>query len=137
MRIEESLGFKLAKASQRLFLLFEKYLAKAGISSKQNGTLLIISEHENLTQKEIAAIQRIDQTTMGQIIDQLEERGLIRRIKHPKDRRAYCLELTEAGRKLTASLWNDMKQCESIFLKNLRQKEITQLFILLDKIERE
>lgn len=137
MRIEYSLGFKLSKAAQRMFLLFEKYLTEAGITSKQNGTMLIIHEHKNLTQKEVANIQRIDQTTMGQIVDQLEEKELIRRIKHPNDRRAYCLELTDAGQKLIVSLWDDMKQCENIFLKKLTQEEAAQLFILLDKIEKE
>ena len=137
MKIEDSLGFKLAKASQRMFELFESYLNQADINSKQNGTLLIIHEHPELTQKEIALLQRIDQTTMGQIIDQLEEKKLVTRVKHPSDRRAYCLVLTDTGEKLTASLWADMKRCETVFLQKLDPNEIVQLFSLLDKIERE
>lgn len=137
MKIEDSLGFKLAKASQRMYELFESYLDQAGITSKQNGTLLIIHEHPELTQKEIALLQRIDQTTMGQIIDQLEEKNLVARVKHPSDRRAYCLVLTDAGNKLIASLWADMKRCETVFLQKLSLDEIAQLFSLLDKIEKE
>lgn len=137
MKIEDSLGFKLSKAAQRMFLLFEEHLTKAGITSKQNGTMLIIHEYDNLTQKEIADIQHIDQSTIGQIIDQLEEKKLIRRIKYPNDRRAYCLELTNEGQALIISLWDKMKQCENIFLKKLTQEETKQLFSLLNKIEKE
>ena len=137
MQIEQSLGFKFAKASQRLYTLFEGYLAAAGVTSKQHGTMLILSGQENLTQKEVAAIQRIDQTTMGQITDQLEAKKLLRRIRHPRDRRAYCLELTDEGRQLTATLWADMKRCEAEFLKVLDHTEINQLFTLLDKLEKE
>jgi Transcriptional regulators len=137
MKIEESLGFKLAKASQRMYELFEGYLLTAGITSKQNGAMLIIHEYPNLTQKEIAALQRVDQTTMGQIIDQLEEKNLVRRVVHPMDRRAYCLVLTDAGEDLVLSLWTDMKRCEDVFLKKLDRDETRQLFKLLDKIERE
>lgn len=137
MRIEESLGFKLAKASQRMFELFEGYLTQAGITSKHNGALLIIHEHPNLTQKEIASLQRIDQTTMGQIIDQLEAKRLVMRVKHPTDRRAYCLVLTDVGSDLINSLWVDMKRCEAVFLQKLSPDEITQLFTLIDKIEKE
>ncbi len=137
MEIEESLGFKLAKASQRMFELFEGYLAQAGITSKQNGAMLIIHEHPSLTQKEIANIQRVDQTTMGQIVDQLEEKQLVKRVKHPTDRRAYFLVLTQEGEELIASLWADMKRCESVFLQKLSRDETGQLFKLLDKIERE
>ena len=137
MKIEESLGFKLAKASQRMFELFEDYLIRADITSKLNGAMLIIHEHPNLTQKEVANIQRVDQTTMGQIIDQLEKKQFVMRVKHPTDRRAYCLVLTDAGEDLITSLWADMKRCEAVFLQKLNQDEIEQLFKLLDKIERE
>jgi len=137
MDIEESLGFKLAKASQRMFELFADCLNQAGITSKQNGAMLIIHEHQNITQKEVALLQRVDQTTMGQIIDQLEEKQLVMRVKHPTDRRAYCLILTDAGRELITSLWTDMKHCEDVFLGKLNRDEITQLFKLLDIIEKE
>ena len=137
MKIEESLGFKLAKTSQRMFELFQDYLIQADITSMQIGTMLIIREHIGLTQKEIALIQRIDQTTMGHIIDQLEEKQLVIRVKHPTDRRAYSLVLTDVGEKLVSSLWKDMKRCEAVFLQKLDQYEIVQLFKLLDKIEKE
>lgn len=120
-----------------MFELFEGYLAKVDITSKQNGTLLIIHEHPKLTQKEIALLQRVDQTTMGQIIDQLEEKKLVVRVKHPSDRRAYCLALTDTGEKLIVSLWADMKRCEAVFLKKLNPNEIELLFGILDKIEKE
>ena len=137
MKIEESLGFKLAKASQRMFELFADRLNQAGITSKQNGAMLLIYEHQNITQKEVAILQRVDQTTMGQIVDQLEEKQLVMRIKHPSDRRAYCLVLTDAGKELITSLWTDMKCCESVFLQKLKKDEIRELFRLLDTIEKE
>lgn len=137
MKIEESLGFKLAKSSQRMFELFADRLNQAGITSKQNGTMLLIHEHQNITQKEVAILQRVDQTTMGQIVDQLEEKQLVMRIKHPSDRRAYCLILTDTGNELITSLWADMKYCETVFLQKLNKDEIQQLFKLLDIIERE
>ena len=137
MKIEDSLGFKLAKASQRMFELFQDHLIQADITSKQIGAMLIIQEHPELTQKEIAIIQRIDQTTIGHIIDQLEGKLLVMRVKHPTDRRAYFLVLTGAGEKLVSSLWKDMKRCEDVFLQKIDRHEIVQLFKLLDKIEKE
>jgi DNA-binding MarR family transcriptional regulator len=137
MKLEESLGFKLAKASQRMFELFADRLNQAGITSKQNGAMLLIHEYHNITQKEVAILQQVDQTTMGQIVDQLEEKQLVMRIKHPSDRRAYCLVLTNPGKELITSLWADMKNCENVFLEKLNKDEIQQLFRLLDIIERE
>ena len=67
MKIEESLGFKLAKSSQRMFELYATCLNQAGITSKKNVAMLIIHEHQNITQKEVSILQQVDQTTMGQM----------------------------------------------------------------------
>jgi DNA-binding MarR family transcriptional regulator len=37
---------------------------------------------------------------MTRMLDRLEEKGLIRRVRSSKDRRIACLELTEEGRDL-------------------------------------
>jgi DNA-binding MarR family transcriptional regulator len=42
----------------------------------------------------------VHQTTITQVVDQLEKRGLVRREPHPTDRRATLAVLTPAGRAL-------------------------------------
>jgi DNA-binding MarR family transcriptional regulator len=85
--------------------LFAKELVKFGITSKHFGTMLIVSENPNITQVEVANIQRVDRTTMGQLIDLLEDKQLLKRTRHPSDRRAYCLKLTPEGEEAINSLW--------------------------------
>jgi DNA-binding MarR family transcriptional regulator len=135
--IQDSLGFELAKAIQNIEELFAKELEKFGISSKHFGTLLIVSENPNITQVEAAKIQRVDRTSMGQLIDLLEGKQLLNRNKHPTDRRAYCLQLTSKGEDVVDFLWGYMKTCEEKVLSVLDEQEKMLFLNLIKKISKE
>jgi DNA-binding MarR family transcriptional regulator len=50
------------------------------------------------TQRALAERLSADPPYVTLVVDDLEERGLVRRMPHPKDRRAKLVELTAAGR---------------------------------------
>jgi DNA-binding MarR family transcriptional regulator len=135
--IQDSLGFKLAKALQNIDESFAKELTDTGITSKHYGTMLIVKENPGITQIEAAKIQRIDRTSIGQLIDLLEEKQLLMRSKHPSDRRAYCLQLTKQGDEVIYSLWNSMKKCEDEMLSVLDSKEKNLFIDLINKLSKE
>ncbi len=51
-----------------------------------------------LSQQQLAASLNVNRTMMVKLIDSLEARGLVDRVRNPADRRAYALEATAAGR---------------------------------------
>lgn len=55
-----------------------------------------------LTQRELAERLSADPPYVTLMIDDLEERGLVRRKPHPTDRRAKLVELTASGRAAAA-----------------------------------
>jgi DNA-binding MarR family transcriptional regulator len=52
------------------------------------------------TMTELAAALDVRVSTMTGVVDQLEERGFVRRVDHPRDRRSVRVELTSKGRAL-------------------------------------
>ena len=52
------------------------------------------------TAAELCRFSRYDTGSMTRMLDRLEEKGLIRRVRSSTDRRVIHLELTEAGREL-------------------------------------
>lgn len=127
----------MAKALQNIDDLFAKELSGTGITSKHCGTMLIVKENPNITQIEVAKIQRIDRTTAGQLVDLLEEKQLLMRSRHPSDKRAYCLQLTVQGDKVICSLWNSMKKCENEMLSVLDMEEKNLFLNLINKLSKE
>jgi DNA-binding MarR family transcriptional regulator len=55
-----------------------------------------------LTPRELAGHERVQPPTMTKIIAKLEDRGLVRRTKHPTDGRQVVLHLTDEGRAAVA-----------------------------------
>ena len=61
------------------------------------GTLLIRGE---LTAGELAASEQVRPPSMTKVLAGLEERGLVRRVASPTDKRQAILSITDAGRAL-------------------------------------
>jgi DNA-binding MarR family transcriptional regulator len=89
---------------------FEKY----NIGSGQHLFLLFLSHVEGVTQEEMSSKLFIDKGTTAKAIKKLEEEGYVMRLVDDKDKRAYKVYLTEAGRKVTSEIvkvlgdWNDI-----------------------------
>ena len=66
------------------------------------GLLVAISHASGIEQKSLAAVMSLDVTTIGQLVDALEGKGLVRRISSPSDRRVKLVEITKEGRRLVA-----------------------------------
>jgi len=59
--------------------------------------LLAIAGAGNIPQNEIAALFGVDPSTLVAVLDELEQRGWLRRKRNPHDRRVQWVERTEAG----------------------------------------
>ena len=64
-------------------------------SARDRSTL---AESGPLTQIELATTMSIDRTAMVYLLDELEEQSLVARVRHPRDRRAFLIHLTDGGR---------------------------------------
>ena len=126
--------FKLSKILADISELFTERLTEYGITPKHLGALLAVNEYPSITQKEMAGRLNIDQSTMGHIIDLLEEKKYLERKKNLSDRRAYSLVLTKDGEKTVSKLWDTMKQAEDKAMSNLTEKEKEEFSRLADKI---
>jgi DNA-binding MarR family transcriptional regulator len=98
IEIEKSVGFLLAKAYQRACALFKEEFERYDLTPQQFGLLAFLWIEDGLSQAELSARSQIDRTTMGGIVDRLEKEGLVKRMNHPDDRRAFQVFLTAKGR---------------------------------------
>jgi DNA-binding MarR family transcriptional regulator len=67
-------------------------------------------------------------------LDRLEKRGLVRRERHPSDRRGVLVELTEDGRKVLDEAVKANTQDENELVRGLDEDEARQLAVLLKKM---
>jgi DNA-binding MarR family transcriptional regulator len=86
------------------------------------------------SQQEIANILDVDKSHLVHRIDQLEDRGLLRREPDRSDRRRYRVTLTPAGRRLVTRLQVAAEASQQQFLTPLSAGERATLIDLLRRV---
>jgi DNA-binding MarR family transcriptional regulator len=101
MERSESLGFLLAKASQRWNeLLAEKFAARGfpEVRASYGSILVPLFDEEGLQIVELARRAGLSKQTLTTQLRALEEKNLVTRREHPHDGRAFGIFLTRRGR---------------------------------------
>ena len=93
--------------------------------------LALLQRHGPMSQRALAALTQVNRTIMVQLIDALEDGGLVRRERDAKDRRCYALALTAEGRATLRRLTPAMDRAEELLTANLGAAERTRLAELL------
>jgi DNA-binding MarR family transcriptional regulator len=84
-----------------------------------------------LSQQHLAKALDVNRTSMVKLIDGLEGRGLVERVRNPDDRRAYLLLPTRAGIETLAELLPRMARAEAELTERLSAAEHARLNELL------
>jgi DNA-binding MarR family transcriptional regulator len=93
--------------------------------------LALLQEHGPMSQRVLAALTQVNRTIMVQLIDMLEDDGLVRRERDANDRRSYALTLTPKGVAALRRLTPAMDQAEDLLTANLSASERIRLAELL------
>ncbi len=96
--------------------------------------LKIISENENLSQKELAEKSLRDPASITRTINILEDKNYLHRNSIKHNARAYHIELTIKGKEFVRKNMNIIKEHRNLSIKGLSVDEIQTLSILLKKI---
>lgn len=91
------MGFLLNQAAGIVRDRTAEALAHLDIHPRVLGILLAIHDHSGITQTEAGRRLRIDRTTISQLVNELVERKLVKRVVAADDRRNQQLTLTAQG----------------------------------------
>ena len=132
--IEESVGFLIAKAYQRLFSCFRSGLEPYGITPQQFALMAFLWRQDGLSQADLSEKTEVDRTTLSGLIDRLQKLQLVERCRHPADRRIWLVRLTPAGRALEEKLVPVALQVRERLTANLEDSDYRTLCELLKKL---
>ena len=126
----------LCRTGEALLAEIERHAQSTfGITQTMATTLAVIDgAAEPLTPKEISARLLVPSATMTATLDVLEDRGWIRRLVNPADRRSVLVESTRAGRSTADGLLAGIRDLERNTLSALSDRERVQLLRLLGKV---
>ncbi|MEV6899115.1 MarR family transcriptional regulator [Amycolatopsis sp. NPDC051372] len=125
--VTRRLGYLLKHAQLRLAELQEPLLAPHGVTGRQVAVLALLADGEPQAQQEAAARLGVDRTTMVQLVDELEDKVLVRRHVDPADRRRRIVTPTEEGLRVLKAATEASEEAERRLLVPLDGREADAL----------
>lgn len=98
--LHDAPGHLLRRCQQRAVEIFMEEIGSARLTPRQFAILVTLARRPGLTQTDVVEETGIDRSTVGDMIDRLVRRGLVRRQRSGRDQRANTLAILPAGLKL-------------------------------------
>jgi DNA-binding MarR family transcriptional regulator len=132
----DRVGFLFAKLHHRWANDSEARLRDAGLGlcGLHFGALSVVASSGPLSQQSLGEQLRKDRTTIVGVVDDLESAGLVERRRNPDDRRAYALQVTDAGHRWLARAEPVLIGAEDELMSDLGAEERRQLVVLLQRM---
>jgi MarR family transcriptional regulator, temperature-dependent positive regulator of motility len=128
--------FQLARRFQQICVaVLAETLAGEELSAPlRYAALACIEDFPGIDQRRLARLAGIDRTAIGQIIDELEVKGLVERRINGADRRGREVHATARGRDLRRRLRAKLLAAQDRIMAPLAPKERTSLIDLLTRV---
>jgi DNA-binding MarR family transcriptional regulator len=102
--LNERIPFLLSQLGVYLAEDFVHRLEPFGLDPRAYAVMKALREHDGRSQRELSTQLGIHRNVMVTVVDKLEHEGLVKRMPHPADRRAFAVTLTDQARDLLPKL---------------------------------
>jgi len=137
-RVFDKWGRSLAWLIRDVHRLFaatlQPLVSREGVTVCHWYYLRILSEHDGLTQRELSDKVGVHPNTAVPALDNMEKHGLVKRVRHPSDRRRMCVHLTPKGRRLRDEMIPEVKAMVYRSIAHLTPGELHTFFKVMDRI---
>ncbi|RSU51146.1 MarR family transcriptional regulator [Sphingomonas sp. S-NIH.Pt15_0812] len=134
-RPNNSIGYLIRRIHVMGAQLVEPIFAREGITGTQWSSLAMILMTDANTCVALARDMGYDKGAMTRVVDQLEERGLLRRARDDGDRRQINLSLTPEGREIALRCKRQVQQCWNAVLAEWDREELEGLIGGLQRLK--
>src|SRR5512135_3194474 len=130
----ERAGFLISQLGSYAARRFTARLAPLNLQPRHFGLLTHLASADGQTQQQLADMMGIHRNAMVNLIDDMENRGLVQRRQHPTDRRAHAVHLTATARDLFDEAQHAADEHDAELLAALSAADRAHLITLLQRV---
>ncbi len=130
----DSIGHRLFGVMMMFRREADARMARHGLTDAQWKPLWMIQSGRATTANELARESGIDAGAVTRMLDRLEAKGLVERLRSESDRRVVHLKLTEAGQAAAAHIPHVLASVNNDFLRGFSERDFQALRKLLDRM---
>jgi DNA-binding MarR family transcriptional regulator len=119
-------GHLIRRLQQMAVSVFAQECEGFDITPVQYAALVALRDNPGIDATRIAALVSIDRSTIGNVLERMEGKGLIERRAKPDDRRVKILKLSRRGTKLLGDCEAFVRTAQERMLEPLDAKERLQ-----------
>ena len=112
--------------------LFQEF----GVTEQQWRVLRVLWEQKHLTSAQISNLTLLPSPSLVGILDRLEKKDLVKRLRSTSDRREINIKITNLGRELQSKVMPKVKLIQNQTKEKLSPKEWKQINNILKKLDR-
>ena len=126
--------YQIRRLIQARELYTKELNKKYSVTAAQLNCVLALHESGPLPLSHIAKLIMVESSTVTGIIDRLEQKGLVERVRNSRDRRVITIKLTEAGTRLANNAPPPIQQKIMDGLKKLPKEDIERIVAALNML---
>lgn len=131
------LGYQLAQANVPIRKVFLKHIGEPlQLSTVEFTVLSLVASNVDVTQKQLSQTLAVSAPNITTLLDRLEQRQLLVRVRSETDRRSQLIRLTRKGSALARRALDVSTTMEQDVLRHLTGAERAILTELLQKVAR-
>jgi DNA-binding MarR family transcriptional regulator len=131
---DNSVGYLVKRCGVLMTQIAERRFEALSVSFTQWVVLMQLSAHEHLSATQLSKEVGHDMGALTRVIDELERRGLVRRERSRRDRRAVEIAITAAGRRQAKSAKRVMVGLLNELVEPYTEAEVDTLIALLQRM---
>jgi DNA-binding MarR family transcriptional regulator len=124
----------IRKLIRIVYLDSSKVSKEFGLTAPQSSVLRILVREGPYSSADLSRKLYVTPSNITGIIDRLENKGLVKRIRKPGDRRISLITMTEMGESLSKSLKDPIEMKIISNLTNLESKSVQSLSLAIKQI---
>ena len=132
---ELQLGFRICQLARFIHQDMTQLLLPYGLTPEQWVVVQRVAEQAGLSQRQLSQRLKKDENTVKGMVDRLCKKNILARQVNPKDRRQFCLSLTEEGLVLHEKLQALDLAAQGHWQEELSDQEALELSNLLSRLE--
>ena len=130
----DSLPMILSRTLDGVMPVYRTLFQEHAITDQQWRVMRALWEQKHLTSKQISEITLLPSPSLVGILDRLEKKGFVGRLRSIEDRRLVYIVPTQAGRKLQELMLPKIEQIHDRFMHQVTPDEWGELNRILDKL---
>ena len=133
-QVAESVGHQLVNLVQMMRREVELRMARHDLTDAQWRPLWLLKTGRATTAIELAREACVDAGAITRMVDRLEDKGLVERVRSETDRRVVHLRLTSAGEDAAARIPHVLASVNNDFLQGFSEREWRQLRRMVERM---